>query len=188
MKHKCLISSLMFFFLISPKLTMAQDNFPVPIKDGTITYEEVVGVNNNMTQIDLYHKTKQWVAQYLPSSISYNPLQLDDKENGCIIVSIRLKPIYPEKATTGPWNVMCYGKIQLKNGKYKYTFSNFKYTNDDLTEINRQIFMDGFDWMFDPVNKLQKYQRDILELIDFQMNKIIYTLNETMNKPKVDDF
>jgi hypothetical protein len=189
MRHKYLISLLMFFFLISPKLINAQNSFPVPVKGETITYEEVILVANNMTQLDLYNKAKQWVAQYLPSSATYKPLQLDDMENGCIIVNIKLKTIYPDNnTTTGPWNVTCFGKIQVKDGKYKYTFSNFKYTNDDQNEYNRQIFMDGFDWMFNPANKLQKYQKEILELISFQINGIIHSLEETMNKPKIDDF
>jgi hypothetical protein len=48
--------------------------------------------------------------------------------------------------------------------------------------------LDGIDWMFDPMNKLQKYQIEILALIDFQMNKIINTLKETLKEPKADDF
>jgi hypothetical protein len=188
MKHEFLIPSMMFF-LISPNIILAQGNFPVPVKGKTITYEEVIPAGSNMTQIDLYYKTKQWVAQYLPASTSFNPLQLDDKEKGYIIVQIGLKTIYPDKvATSGPWYVTCYGKIQVKNGKYKYTFSNFKYTNDDQNEYNRHIKLDGFDWMFDPMNKLQKYQIEILSLIDFQMNKIINTLKETLKEPKTDDF
>jgi hypothetical protein len=189
MKHDFLISSLIFFFLLSPKIIQAQGKFPVPVKGRTITYEEVISVGSNLTQIELYNKAKQWVAQYLQTSTSYFPLLFDDKENGCIIVQIRLKTIYPEKeATTGPWDVTCYGKIQLKNGKYKYTFSNFKYTNLDQNESNRHIKLDGFDWMFDPINKLQKYQMEILELIDFQMDRMINTLEETLKETKADDF
>jgi Domain of unknown function (DUF4468) with TBP-like fold len=189
MKHVYLISTLIFFFFLNLEIIQAQSNFPVPIKGRSITYEEVISAGSNMSQIDLYYKTKQWVAEYLPASASYNPLQLDDMENGYIIVQIKLKTIYPVKtATTGPWNVMCYGKILVKNGKYKYTFSNFKYTNDDQNEYNRHIKLDGFDWMFDPMNKLQKYQMEILELIDLQMKKIIDTLKETMKESKTNDF
>jgi hypothetical protein len=189
MKCRYLISVFMFFFLISPKFIKAQENFPVSVKNGSITYEEVVSVSGNLTKNDLYLKTKQWVGQYFMVSPNYNPLQFEDMENGCIIVQIRLKRIYPDRtSTTGPWDVTCYGKIQVKNGKYKYTFSNFQYTNEDISEYNRQIKLDGFDWMVNPVNKLQKYERDILELIDNQMWKIISSLKATLTEPVIDGF
>jgi hypothetical protein len=188
MKNRFLTSVIMLFFLISPKYVKAQNNLPVPVKGKSIIYEEVVPVSTNMTKNDLYIKTKQWVAQYLFATPTYTPIQFDDMVIGCIIVQIKLKRIYPEKtATTGPWDVYCYGKIQLNNGKFKYTFSNFIYTNEDLNEYNRHIYLDGFDWMLSGY-KLRKYEMGILELIDNQMKKIIISLKNTLNEPLKDDF
>jgi hypothetical protein len=90
MKNVSLILTLLFSILLNVGLVYGQDIYPVPVKNGTICYEKVVMVDAGKSKPDLFRKAKQWVAQNFTATPTYNPVQLEDEENGILIINIEL--------------------------------------------------------------------------------------------------
>jgi hypothetical protein len=188
MKNVSLIVTMLFSILLNTGLVSGQDIYPVPVKNGTICYEKVVMVDAAKSKPDLFSKAKQWVAQNFTATPSYNPVQLEDEENGILIINIELGKISPAKYNYYYDNITCSGKFQFKNGKYKYTFTNFKATIAITSDGETSRGDSDFDSFFISDKKPGKGDLEVLNNIDIRMKKIFSILENTLREPILDNF
>ncbi|MCU0472967.1 MAG: DUF4468 domain-containing protein [Bacteroidales bacterium] len=105
---------------------LAQDSPTLPIdeKTGKIVYSEVVNVDSTSIS-ELYLRAKTWFVHNFNSA--NNVIQLDDKELGKIIgkglFDVRLSAMSKQSAGYVRFLV----DIQVKEGRYKYTFTDFRH-------------------------------------------------------------
>jgi hypothetical protein len=172
-----------FFLTIFPFCILgAQDKLPVPVKENSIYYEEIILVDSLLTKNDLLMLTKQWVTKNFVKTETYNPLQLEDKDYGMISVRIYLKDVgYRDE----PVMVSCVGKIQVKDGKYRYTFSDFSYVSKSTnTNVGNNGKEEGScdDFVKNWQNGNSKKRVGLyLERIDEQIQILIKSLKNTIN-------
>ncbi|EKD32183.1 MAG: hypothetical protein ACD_77C00156G0007 [uncultured bacterium] len=187
------MKTLSFFLVLTLTVLLnldsyAQSNLPVPVKDGTIYYENVVKVNENFSKADLFEKAKQWIAENFTSTRVYSPIQYENEKSGILIVNVGLGNVSPEKYNYLYENINCSLKIQVQNGKYKYTFTKFKSTIA-ITSENKTIRGDSdFDSIFDPRNKVGKGDLFTLDRINLMIQNIIKSLSRSLNEPVTDVF
>lgn len=106
-----------------------------PDINGPLEFSEVALVQNVKAE-ELFKRAKEWLVTTLLTSNEV--LQVVDKENGILIGkgSIIYKPdTFMGKATlTG--SIRFIIKILVKDGKYKYTFTDFTHTGTSVTVKN----------------------------------------------------
>jgi len=126
--------------------TTTANNFPLNEK-GEVVYTEIVK-SDSTNYKELYVRAHVWFANTFNSA--QNVVQLDDKDAGHIIG----KGVFEFDETVMVVWVNFTIEIQTKDGKYKYTLSNFLYKGYRLEEIT-----------FDP-SDIQKINLKILNIID----------------------
>lgn len=116
------------FTLLSVSIAFAQKeviNLPIDPETNKITYSEVVSVDSITTKQELYLKAKEWFLHAFNSA--QNVIQFDDKESGKIIgkglISVG-STLGPVKSSDNLGVVDFVIEIQLKNGKYRYIFTD----------------------------------------------------------------
>src|SRR6266542_1007820 len=109
---------IIFMFSLQSLISAAQN-------DTLITYSEIVNVDST-TKDQLFQNARQWYNEIFVSSKEV--LQIVDKETGELSGKGLLKSYYDYRVM-GKRKYDCYYKfsidIKVKDGKYKYTFSNF---------------------------------------------------------------
>jgi|WetSurSiteA1Bulk_404760.scaffolds.fasta_scaffold01395_6 hypothetical protein len=184
-----------FFVVLSIHASkiFAQDNFPVPIKENSIYYEEVVKLDSLFKKDPLYQRTKLWVAQNFVTTGNFNPIQYEDRDNGVITIRIPLKQFESSFFIhTYYVNVTSVGTIQVKDGRYKYTFTDFMYSSQgDFTVSGKEVKEDGSgeELVQNALNGAsKKLYLDYLNQINSQMTTIIESLKNALGKSISDDF
>jgi hypothetical protein len=193
MQNKIILLGFIIFLFINYSKTFAQNDFPVPIKENSIYYEEVVQVDSLLKQDALYQKTKLWVAQNFITTGNFNPVQYEDRDNGILTIRIPLKQFESNFFIhTYFVNVSSVGTIQVKDGRYKYTFTDFLYNSMGDYTVNGEVVKEDGSGE-DLVRKAQssaskKLYLDILNQTNSQMISIIESLKNALNKTISDDF
>lgn len=102
---------------ILPNTLNAQNELSdyLPFKNGKIIYSEVVQTNNT-SKVKLYKRAKRYLA------LKYDVIILDDNDKNELIAK---GYIYPTL-----WHTV---KIQIKDGRYKYEFTNFRWIAFDVS-------------------------------------------------------
>jgi hypothetical protein len=173
--------------------TFAQDSLPVPTKENTIYYEEVVKVDSTLKKDALYQRTKLWVAQNFVTTGNFNPIQYEDRENGVITIRIPLKQFESNFFIhTYFVNVSSVGTIQVKDGRYKYTFTDFLYNSlGDYTVNGKEVKEEGSGEAL-VRNALSGASKKLaianLNQINSQMTVIIESLKNALGRTINDDF
>jgi hypothetical protein len=193
MKYNTFISGLFFLAFLNTSWAYAQETPPAPVQENSLYYEAVVKVDSTMKKSDLFLKAKLWIAQNFITTANYNPIQLEDKENGIITIRISL----PEFSSsffihTYYVNVSCVGKIQVKDGRFKYTFSDFYYTSlGDYTVDGKAVREEGSGSLIvsnSQQGASKKLYLGYLGQINYEMNNLINSLIKALNEPLTDDF
>jgi len=98
-------------------------NVQLPINKETnlIEYTELVTVDSTMTQDELYTKAREWMALNFKSANSV--IQMDDKNAGIIIGKGNIPVTGGKYLADGKIDFTL--KIQVKNGRFKYWFTDF---------------------------------------------------------------
>jgi hypothetical protein len=120
----------LFFFsvlvLLSVSAAFGQKETPqLPIDSSTskITYSEVVYLDSLANKQELFSRAREWFAKAYKSST--NVIQMEDKESGKIIGKALMQVYYKEF----PYGYINYTiSIYLKDGRYKYEFTDFHHT------------------------------------------------------------
>jgi hypothetical protein len=193
MQNKIIFLGLLILLSINCPMAFTQDDFHVPIKGNSIYYEEVVKVDSVLKKDALYQKTKLWVAQNFVITGNFNPIQYEDRDNGVITIRIPLKQFESNFFIhTYFVNVSSVGTIQLKDGRYKYTFTDFLYSSlGDYTVNGEEVKEEGSgeDLVRNALSGAsKKLYISNLNQIDNQMTIIIESLKNALGKTISDDF
>lgn len=193
MKMKIFFLGLFFLLSINYSRTYAQDNLPVPIKENSIYFEEVVKVDSLLLKDALYQRAKLWVAQNFVITGNFNPIQYEDRDNGVLTIRIPLKQFESNFFIhTYSINISTVGTIQVKDGRYKFTFTDFLYSSlGDYTVNGKAVSEEGTG--ADLVRKAlsgasKKLYLNHLSQINAQMTTIIESLKNALSKTISDDF
>ena len=126
-----------FFLTIvfaSLSLYASAQNLPVDPDTKKVTYSEVVEVPG-ISKNDLYTRAQTWFAKTYGSSKSV--LEIQDKENGKLLgkgltdVSFRNPPLGARYGGIVRYTI----SILVKDGKYKYTISDFYHEGGTDTQV-----------------------------------------------------
>jgi len=170
-----LINTLIFALVLSGFSLKAQNvasPFPVDPDTKLITYKEVVQEPGNTGE--LFNRAIEWLnTQYK------NPADATKVRNpatGLIEIIHRIEITREEKGMTRPAGVVDYSmKLEMKEGRYRYTITNFNYKNVSRKPI--EFWMDKKDPAYNP-----EYENYLKQVNDFTL-KLIDSLKKGMLPP-----
>jgi hypothetical protein len=152
----------------------------------SVTYTKVIQtIDTNRTKDILYLNAKEWFVETFKSS--NDVIQLDDKENGMIQGKAKIKYSY---TTNYNGYINFTIKIWLKNGRYKYEFSNFIHEAKADNCFSLGLITDGIEVNkpcehYGYINTLGKAWTDVKNVIGSDVQEISKSLNDKMNQ-KID--
>jgi len=164
-------ASLLFFAAFSAINVYAQKedeiawpNLPIDKETGKITYTEVVKVDG-VSANDLYDRAMKWFTDYFKNPAE--KLRKEDKDNGEIEAFIRYKIYNKDKKgeQASDAGLVQYSLIlQFKDGRYKYTFTDFNHKEVSYFAIEQ--------WM-DKTDEMAAKHADYLTQVDDQIKEVI---------------
>jgi hypothetical protein len=116
MREKLKITLL--FFLIGINAFPQKETLPINKETKLIEFSDLVFVDSALTQNELYLRAKEWMARNFKSA--KDVIQMEDKEAG-IIIGKGYFSLREGKSCKIYFTL----KIQVKNNRYKYWFSDF---------------------------------------------------------------
>jgi hypothetical protein len=176
--------NIIFAALLFSALSLsAQDNTsicPVDTDTKLITYKEVVEVPGKTGE--LFNRSIEWVnTQYK------NPTEATKVRNpatGLIEIIHRIELTRDEKGIIRPAGIVDYSmKLEMKDGRYRYTITNFNYKEVSRKPI--EFWMDKKDKAYTP-----EWDNYLKQVDDFT-RKLIESLKKGMLPPapkKVDEW
>ncbi len=173
---KIYIASLLLIALTISGLGLkAQEIAPLaPVDEDTklITYKEVVQVPGNAGE--LFNRAIEWLnTQYK------NPADATKVRNpatGLIEIIHRIEITKEDKGMTRAAGVVDYSmKLEMKEGRYRYTITNFNFK--DMSRKPIEFWMDKKDKAYNP-----EYENYLKQVNDFTM-KLIESLKKGMLPP-----
>lgn len=181
---KILIAAVLLIPLISKAQT--QGGFNYKIEDRYLYYGDVVQVDTSFTVSDLYKDSKLFITKLALSNVKTTS---DDEKGGLVAVAVEEPATFKTESGIGdnPMILKYNVKLELKKGRYRYTFDNIVINYTDKNDVR------GDHTLYD-VDKgkggglLGVGQRKrILKAMDALFLRKIDLLNNTMKK-KSDDF
>lgn len=187
-------STLLTAFLFLGLLTglRAQTQIPKDSTTGAYSYQGIIKIDSASKQ-QLYATTKAWVLKTLKSSD--NMVELDDKEfnsitgSGTIIMNKvgggRLVSYVYENA-----KLNFKATFQFKEGKVKYTFSNFSYSADKMIKnLTNASYVGAVLSPLDNLDLGKKEKEQILNDVSAKMSSLInsFTTELSMTSSKSKD-
>jgi hypothetical protein len=142
----------------------------LPLDNGNVKYTGVVKVDG-VNKKELYSRAKKWVV--LSYKSANDVIQLDEKEDGIIIGKGNFGINYYSRNPIIKHTI----QIEIKDGRYKYTVSNFIYS--DIKDSSFSIEKFPKSW----AGKKKLYRT-----IDENAKSIIADLKTTMETESKDDW
>jgi hypothetical protein len=104
--------------------------FSYKVEDRYLYYGEVVQVDTSLTVADLYKNSKLFIVKLALPDIQKIT---DDPTGGTVAVSVEEPGTYKTETGVGsiPMKLKYNIKIEMKNGRYRYTFDNIMITYED---------------------------------------------------------
>jgi len=168
-----LISGLMFSGSVI-KAQTSTAKMPVDTETKLITYKEVV--TSTGTPADLYIRAIAWVNKQYKNAADATKVR--DPESGLIEIIHRFEVTKVDQGTTLLAGVVDYSlKLELKDGRYRYTFTNFNSKSVSRQPIEQ--WMDKNSQSYIPVFD------DYLKQVDVQTRKLIDGLKLAMQPSAV---
>ena len=119
------MKSILVCALFLPLFSIGQ-NKEIPIKDGEINFTEVVILDSSFKKNDLFINAKKFFVDVYHSG--KDVIQLEDKDAGIVIGKGYFVTLWKASFLfTYEFQVWHTIKISLKDGKYKYEISDFRY-------------------------------------------------------------
>lgn len=166
--------SAIFLIIAAAGHMQAQTALPIDSITKKVTYTAIVSATANKDL--LYSRALQWFAVSFKSS--NDVIQLKDKDLGKIV----------GKFTIPLWGRFGYAEctaiVQVKDSKYKYTFTDFAFTGNG--EFKHWAFED--DPSIWSVNMTKSQQNKVRMTSDQAMMEMILSLNNAMASDKADGF
>lgn len=145
---------------------------PVDTDTKLITYKEVVQVPGNTGE--LFNRAIEWINKQYK-----NPTEATKVRNpatGLIEIIHRIELTKDEKGMTRPAGIVDYAmKLEMKEGRYRYTITNFNYKEVSRKPI--EYWMDKKDKTYIPA------WDDYLKQVDDFTRKMIESLKQGMLPP-----
>ena len=163
---------------------------PLPTDSVTqkITYQGVVQVPG-ASQLELYSRAREWFAATFGSSKVV--LEMDDRESGKLIGRAYAQFEFSGGfGPTLPWAMWRTIKVEMKEGRYRYTITNFmlgnSITSPDVSPPTKSIetWFAGFENSRKPLGKMSaKMQASVIEGIRLTGEQEVLSLHSLMTKP-----
>lgn len=155
-------------------------NIPVDEETKLITYKEIIPMSGSKTE--LYNRALEWINKAYK-----NPLEVTKVKNvanGVIELTHRIEIYNIEKEVKRAAGIVDYDlKLELKEGRYRYTFTDFAL--HQATKMPIEKWLDKTDRKYDPV--FEQY----LAQVDSHIKELIATLKSAMlppQEPKKDEW
>lgn len=136
---------------------------PVDSKTKLITYQEVV--DEEGTANDFFNRAVNWVNNTYKNPTSVTSVR--DPHSGIIEGNYRFR-IYKatqEENVDMEWGTILYSfKLEFKEGRYRYSFTNFLLKAASRYPLERWLNKDDLDYNTQNVEKLQKVNEFMVEL------------------------
>jgi hypothetical protein len=174
-------------FLI-PLIAGAQSSNPFGYKseDKYVYYGDVVKVDTSFTATDLYKSAKMFITKL---ALTNTKITADDKAAGLVTADVEEKATFKTQTGIGsePMTLKYSIKLELKQGRYRYTFDNIQITYLDNNDKNTVRTL--YDIDKERTSGLLGNGRDkrIIKAMDALFLSKIDLLTGTMKK-KSDDF
>lgn len=168
----------MFIIVFSMYFTISYSQEP-------ISYTEVVNVDSTLSANELYSRARSWFAETYRSA--QDVIQMDDKENAKIIGKSNFKYDRINDKASG-W-VSYTITIEARNGRYKYTITNFIHESSTGNLYSFGLITDDAQCPYPKVGGavLQSWRNkiwdDIKSKIKVQTPSVIKSLKSSMNQP-----
>lgn len=146
--------------------SLAQDNTPaLPVDQDSklITYKEVVTVSG--TPAELFNRAIEWVNKQYKNPTDATKVR--NPATGLIEIIHRIELVKDEKGITRPAGIVDYSlKLEMKEGRYRYTITNFNYK--DVSRQPIEIWLNKKDKAYLPAwdEYLKQVDNATLKLIE----------------------
>jgi hypothetical protein len=178
---KLLLAAILFL----PFIVQAQNTFGYKVEDRYLYYGDVVKVDTSFTVSDLYKDAKVFFAKLNLPNIKFTT---EDEKAGLIIASVEEPGNYNSQTGVNnqPMDLKYTLKLELKKGRYRYTFENIVV---NFPEGSQDTPHSLYDLDKDKSGGLIGIGRSkrVLKAMDSLIEEKIYQLLNTMKK-KSDDF
>lgn len=172
---KKLLSLLLILTALASVSIYAQENMPtLPVDPDTklITYKEVVTVTGKPDE--LFNRTVEWINKQYKNPAEATKVR--DAASGIIEIIHRFELVRDEKGISRPAGIVDYSlKLEMKDGRYRYTITNFNYKNVSRQPI--ELWLDKKNPAYNP--QFEEY----LKQVDAFTQKLITSLKQGMLPP-----
>lgn len=177
------ILSILLFTALTVTLVRAQGTTSsLPIDEDTklITYKEVV--QQTGTKTELFNRAIEWINKNYKNPADVTKVR--NPETGLIELIHRIELNYDEKGVTRSAGIVDYTlRLELKDGRYRYTFTNFNLKQASRVPIEK--WLDKSDKAYVPA------WDNYLAQVDAFTKTLIESLKKGMEPPaakKVDEW
>jgi hypothetical protein len=167
-----IIAITIMLFGITLKAQDVVPELPVDPETKLITYKEVVTVPG--TPSELFNRAIEWINKQYKNPTDATKVR--NPATGVIEIIHRFELTKDEKGMTRPAGIVDYTmKLEMKDGRYRYTISNFN--SKDVSRQPLERWMDKKDKAYIPA------WDDCLKQVDDATRKLIESLKLGMQPP-----
>ena len=182
---KLLLLCALSFATVTARAQAARPLLPVDSLTHKVTYQGVVQVPG-ASQADLYVRAREWFATSFGSAKAV--LEMDDKEAGKLIGNAHgeyMQRFMGRESPTTLWRTI---NIQVKDGRFKYTISNFATGTNKAQADARPVELAITPAAFDKSGKLVPYMESMLSGIQASAEAQVKSLLIAMASAKGKDW
>ena len=185
--------------ILSAQITSAQnkgaDAIPVPVVDSTICYEGVIKASPALTRDQLYQKVRQWASAKIVVPPHIPTLLYDNPAEGNLSARMMFHTINESSSAITNYMIpQAIIHIQVKEGKIKYTITDFLYIHGDISNSAKFITEgDGKAMIYNATSdkKLKSHRTEFIFYMT-EINRIIQdklkSLQTYIKRPVIDEF
>jgi len=186
MKNLILVLSTVLFclFTLNIKAQMEWPTMPVDSVSKKISYSEVVYVDSTASKDQLFSRSREWFAKTYKSANSV--IQMEDKESGKIVGKAIMQVYHKALGANFESGYINYTiTIYVKDGRYKYEFSDFYHTGQYIDGHRIQDYGACENMIHTEENPVginkQKFFKYYLIQLDENTKLLVENLKQAMN-------
>ncbi len=178
----------LFVILLLSSSCYAWEPVKLPIDSTThlVTYTSVITVDS-IKQKELYSNAKMWIGSSFKNA--NNVIQLDDRDNGQIIVKGCCEVYINMLGATYSEGLMFFTlTIKCKDGRYKYIFTNFTHKGNPRTSGSHDCGPIETDEFVGGISGISKKQWNDMKIdCNSKIQNLIASLKESMAHKSTDE-
>jgi hypothetical protein len=169
-----IIASILMLSVISLRAQETATKMPVDPDTKKITYKEVVTVPG--TPAELFNRAIEWINKEYKNPVDATKVR--DQSSGVIEIIHRIELTRIEQGATLLAGIVDYSmKLEMKEGRFRYTITDFNYKDKSRQPFER--YMNKKDQSYAPV------WDDYVKQVDDFTRKLIESLKQGMQAPPV---